>query len=74
MTERRPTWDFADFDCFLEYTVPDLQTISNVMVDPDWPNAIKDELEWVDTSKSLVSVGYVTQYLTSKGEFLNIPK
>lgn len=74
MIERRPTWDFADYDCFLEYTVPDLQTISNVMSDPDWPEAIKDESKWVDTSRSLVSVGYVTPYLTAKGEFLNLPK
>ncbi|RYP56993.1 hypothetical protein DL770_010785 [Monosporascus sp. CRB-9-2] len=30
----RPSWDFADFDCFIEYTIPDVEAIKNVMSDP----------------------------------------
>jgi len=74
MIERRPTWDFADFDCFIEYTVPDMDCIKNVMSDPDWPEAVKEEPDWVDTSKSLCAIGYVTPYLKSSGEVVNMPK
>ncbi|KFA63345.1 hypothetical protein S40285_09943 [Stachybotrys chlorohalonatus IBT 40285] len=68
----RPTWDFADFDCFLEYTIPDAQAIKNVMSDPDWPAAIKDQDDWVDTSKALLSLGYHTPYLLKTGEVVNM--
>jgi len=70
----RPTWDVADFDCFIEYTVPDIQTIKNVMSDPEWLDVIKDQDEWVDTSKALVSLGYSTPYLLETGEVVNMAK
>ena len=70
----RPTWDFADFDCFLEYTISSMEVIANVMTDPDWPAAIKDEEKWIDTSKALLSVGHLTTYLKKDGEVLNVPK
>ncbi|KFY17117.1 hypothetical protein V492_00894 [Pseudogymnoascus sp. VKM F-4246] len=38
----RPAWDFADFYCFVEYTVPYVQSI-DVMAGPAWPTAVKDE-------------------------------
>jgi len=69
----RPSWDFADFDCLLEYTIPDVQVIKNVMSDPDWLAATKDQ-DWVDTTKALVSLGYSTPYLLQTGEIVNIPK
>ena len=74
MGKLQPSWDFADFDCFIEYTIPDIQTIKNVMSDPDWATAIKDQGEWVDLSKALVSLGYSTQYLLETGEVINMPK
>ncbi|KAI9649990.1 hypothetical protein NHQ30_000003 [Ciborinia camelliae] len=70
----RPSWDFADFDCFIEYTIPDLQAVKNVMSDPEWPTAIKDQDDWIDVSKALVSVGYYTPYLLETGEIVNLPK
>lgn len=74
MGKLRPSWEFADFDCFLEYTIPDVQTIKNVMSDPAWQEVIKDQEEWVDTSKALVSLGYHTPYLLETGEVVNMPK
>ncbi|KAJ5805381.1 Dimeric alpha-beta barrel [Penicillium pulvis] len=56
----RPTWDFAQFDCFIEYTLPNVETIMKVMTDPDWQVAVKDQDKWVDVPKALVSVGYST--------------
>jgi hypothetical protein len=70
----RPTWDVADFDCFIEYTIPNVQTIKNVMSDPEWLDAIKDQDEWVDTSRALVSLGYSTPYLLETGEVVNMQK
>ena len=74
MGKLRPSWEFADFDCFLEYTITDVQTIKNVMSDPAWQEVIKDQEEWVDTSKALVSLGYHTPYLLETGEVVNMPK
>ncbi|KAK4109001.1 hypothetical protein N656DRAFT_801420 [Canariomyces notabilis] len=74
LTKVRPTWDVADFDCFLEFTIPSAQTIKDVMSDPDWLNAIKDENEWCDMSRSLASLGYATPYLLKTGEVVNLPK
>ncbi|KAI1419259.1 hypothetical protein F5Y12DRAFT_278364 [Xylaria sp. FL1777] len=74
MGKFRPTWDFADFDCFIEYTINDLQVIKNVISDPDWPTAIANQDDWVDTSKALLSVGYSTPYLLQTGEVVNMPK
>ncbi|RYP30211.1 hypothetical protein DL767_006358 [Monosporascus sp. MG133] len=70
----RSSWDFADFDCFIEYTIPDVQAIKNVMSDPDWQAATKDQGDWVDTTKALVSLGYSTPYLLETGEVVNMPK
>ncbi|KAH7310704.1 hypothetical protein B0I35DRAFT_514724 [Stachybotrys elegans] len=70
----KPAWQFADFDCFLEYIIPDVQAIQNVMMDPDWPEAIRDQEDWVDTSRALVSLGYLTPYLLKTGEVVNMPQ
>ncbi|GAB1312363.1 EthD domain-containing protein [Madurella fahalii] len=70
----RPRWDFADFDCFIEYTIPDMQTIKNVMSDPDWQAAIKDQDKWVDMTRALVSLGYSTPYLLKTGQVVNMAK
>ncbi|GAW13746.1 hypothetical protein ANO14919_031350 [Xylariales sp. No.14919] len=74
MEKFRPTWNFADFDCFIEYTITDLQVIKNVISDPDWPKAIENQDDWVDTTKALLSVGYSTPYLLKTGEVVNMPK
>lgn len=70
----RPAWEFADFDCFIEYTMPNVQAIKDVMADPDWPAAVKDEEHWVDGSKALASLGYATPYLLATGEVVNMAK
>ncbi|KAJ5656775.1 Dimeric alpha-beta barrel [Penicillium longicatenatum] len=62
----RPTWDFAQFDCFIEYTLPNVDTIMKVMTDPDWQVAVQDQDKWVDIPKALVSVGYSTGNLLNK--------
>ncbi|KAI1746036.1 hypothetical protein F4680DRAFT_400102 [Xylaria scruposa] len=74
MEKARPTWDVADYDCIIEYTLPDMQAIPNVMSDPGWQAAIADEDAWVDTTRALLSVGYSTPYLLETGEVVNLPK
>ncbi|KAM7218636.1 hypothetical protein V8F06_005955 [Rhypophila decipiens] len=74
MGKFRPDWDFADFDCFLEYTLPSVETIKNVLSDPDWVVAVQDQDEWVDMGRALVSLGYSTPYLLKTGEIVNLKK
>jgi hypothetical protein len=74
MIKVNPTWDYADFDCFIEYLMPDPQAMQNMLADPEWHVSIKDQEKWVDTSKALLSVGYAIPYLTETGEVLNLPK
>lgn len=74
MAKIQPTWDIADFDCFIEYTIPDMQAMKNVVADPDWAVATKDQHDWVDMEKSLVSLGYATPYLLETGEVVNLQK
>ncbi|KAI0023525.1 hypothetical protein F4780DRAFT_53438 [Xylariomycetidae sp. FL0641] len=70
----RPGWEFADYDCVIEYTLPSMQAIQNVISDPEWANAVKDQDEWVEGSKALVSLGHWTPYLLETGEVVNVPK
>jgi len=72
MAKLQTTWDIADFDCFIEYTIPDMQAMKNVVSDPEWAVATKDQDQWVDMSKSLVSLGYSTPYLLETGEVVNL--
>ncbi|KAJ5233374.1 Dimeric alpha-beta barrel [Penicillium citrinum] len=58
----RPTWDFAECDCFIEYILPSAEIIKNIMSDPEWQVAIKDQDKWVDVPRALVSIGYSTTY------------
>jgi len=58
----RPTWDFAECDCFIEYILPSAEIIKDIMSDPDWQVAIKDQDQWVDVPRALVSIGYSTTY------------
>ena len=52
--------------------MPDLATVGKMTADPEWAVATKDEGEWVDDKKGLVSVGYVAQHLLPSGEILEI--
>lgn len=68
----RPTWDFADFDCFIEYILPDVGVIPKVMEDPEFQVSVKDQDLWLDPSRALVSLGYITPYLLETGEVVNM--
>jgi hypothetical protein len=74
MEKFRPKWDIADFDCFIEYSIPDMQAMKDVLADPDWGVAVKDQDDWVDMDKALVSLGYSTPYLLETGEIVNLQK
>ncbi|KAF4637482.1 hypothetical protein G7Y89_g598 [Cudoniella acicularis] len=74
MAKIQPTWDIADFDCFIEYTIPDMQAMKNVVSDPNWAVATKDQNDWVDMERALVSLGYSTPYLLETGEVVNLRK
>jgi hypothetical protein len=51
-----------------------LETITNVLSDPEWAEVLKDQDEWVDTSRALVSVGHFTPYLLESSEVVNVKK
>jgi hypothetical protein len=58
----------------IEYKLPGVGTIQAVMSDPDWQAALKDQDDWVDTDRALVSLGYCTPYLLETGEVVNMTK
>ncbi|KAI1478080.1 hypothetical protein F4774DRAFT_175475 [Daldinia eschscholtzii] len=70
----RPTWEFAECDCYTEYTPPSPETIKNVTSDPDWHIAVKDEEDWVDITRVECAVGYSTPYLLETSEVVNMSK
>ncbi|KAK5632126.1 hypothetical protein RRF57_007840 [Xylaria bambusicola] len=72
MEKTRPTWDVADYDRIIEYTLSDMQVIPKVVSDPDWRAAIANEKADVDTKKALLSVGYSPPYLLEIGEAVNL--
>lgn len=73
MKEIRPTWDFADYDCIIEYTLVDASVIGKVMSDSEWiSGAVKDEPEYVESTKALLSIGHKTPYLLPTGEVMNV--
>lgn len=74
MSPHRPGWDFAEFDCIIEYVLPSLESISKLMTDPGWLVSIEDQEDWIDTSRALVSVGYHIPYLKENGEVVNVSK
>lgn len=50
-----------------------MQTIRDIIADPDWNEAIKDQDDWVDTTRALLSIGHSTPYLVN-GEAVNMPE
>ncbi|KAJ2993414.1 hypothetical protein NUW58_g1850 [Xylaria curta] len=73
MGGHRSGWDVADFDCFIEYTLEDVKNIAEILSDPDWAKSVEHQDDWVDTSRALMSVGYITPYLLESGEVVNVP-
>ncbi|VUC28763.1 unnamed protein product [Clonostachys rosea] len=67
-----PTWEYADYDCIIEYSFRGIESIGKVMADPEWHAALKDDDEWVDKSKALLSLGYSTPFLLTTGEVVNL--
>ncbi|KAI0873969.1 hypothetical protein GGS24DRAFT_501320 [Hypoxylon argillaceum] len=43
----RATWDYADFDCFIEYTLEKVENIDGIL--GDWAKSIANQDDWVDT-------------------------
>ncbi|KAJ8121485.1 hypothetical protein ONZ43_g2076 [Nemania bipapillata] len=73
MGGHRAAWDVADFDCFIEYTLEKVENIAEILSDPDWAKSIEHQDDWVDSSKALMSVGYITSYLQQSGAAVNVP-
>ncbi|KAI1414070.1 hypothetical protein F5Y13DRAFT_159665 [Hypoxylon sp. FL1857] len=64
LKEFRPSWDVSQADLVLEYWVPDLKFVENLVADPEWnEKAVKNQEEWIDVNRSTVHIGYETVYL-----------
>jgi hypothetical protein len=50
-----------------------VETIKNIQSDPDWLEAVQDQVDWVDVPKALLSLGYHTVYVPG-GELVNLSK
>ncbi|KAJ5281453.1 Dimeric alpha-beta barrel [Penicillium angulare] len=73
LAEYQPNWQIADFDCFIEYQFPSMDAIGAFMTDPEWAEVLKDQVDWVDIPKALVSFGHSTSYILN-GRPVNVPK
>jgi hypothetical protein len=49
-----------------------VEVIKSIMSDPEWLEATKDQVDWVDVPKALISLGYCTLYMQG-GESVNMP-
>lgn len=49
-----------------------METIGALTTDPDWDESIKDQEDWVDVPKALLSLGHYTPYLLETGEVVNL--
>jgi hypothetical protein len=72
LSKQRPTWETADCDCFIEYLIPDMGAIANVLADPDWLAALAGQEKWINIEKAMLSLGYSTPYLLETGEIVNL--
>ncbi|KAK6949358.1 hypothetical protein Daesc_009433 [Daldinia eschscholtzii] len=67
----RPEWEVSGADLTIEYYLPDIYLIQNLLADPEWESkAAKDQANFVDLSKSTIHIGYETIYLEN-GNILN---
>ncbi|KAJ5113476.1 hypothetical protein N7456_002010 [Penicillium angulare] len=73
LAEYQPSWQVADFDCFIEYQFPSMEAISAFMTDPEWAEVLEDQVDWVDIPKALVSFGHSTSYMLN-GKPVNVPR
>lgn len=68
----RPTWEVSKADFVLEYWLPDMGCLKNLIADPEWnESAVKGQDDWLDMSKSTIHIGYDTTYLED-GNILNV--
>lgn len=51
-----------------------MRTMKDVVSDADWVVATKDQDEWVDMGKALVSLGYAAPYMLKTCEVVNLQK
>ncbi|OTB00413.1 hypothetical protein M426DRAFT_15457 [Hypoxylon sp. CI-4A] len=50
-----------------------VKDIGQMLADPGWAKSIENQEDWVDASKALMSIGYITPYLHESGEVTNVP-
>ncbi|GKT64019.1 hypothetical protein ColTof4_04433 [Colletotrichum tofieldiae] len=68
----RPGWKVNDCDLVLEYWVNDLESMKNLVSDPEWiQTALKEENDWLDVSRSTIRIGYDMTYL-EYGAIMNV--
>ncbi|KAI1387157.1 uncharacterized protein F4822DRAFT_405627 [Hypoxylon trugodes] len=66
----RPTWEISKADLVLEYWMPSLDCLKNLVTDPEWNEMAADgEANWIDMSRSTIHVGYETAHLENGNFF-----
>ncbi|KAI1459959.1 hypothetical protein F4805DRAFT_472536 [Annulohypoxylon moriforme] len=68
----KPSWVVSDADLVIEYWLPSLSVLKDLHTDPEWnEKAVKGQDNWLDSSKTLVHIGYETVYM-GDGNIFNI--
>ena len=72
MDQAWPGLQVNSCDLILEYWADDLESMKKLASDPEWTQtALRDQNNWLDTSRSNIRAGYDTAYV-ERGPFMNV--
>ena len=67
-----PTWEVSKADVVIQYWMPELSCLMNVVSDPEWEGkAVKGQGQWIDDSRGTTHICEETTYLDGE-ELLNV--
>ncbi|KAI0895719.1 hypothetical protein F4806DRAFT_502670 [Annulohypoxylon nitens] len=68
----KPSWIISDADLVIEYWLPSMDVLKDLNADTEWnEKAIKGLGNWLDSSKTVVHIGYETVYMEN-GNIINV--
>jgi hypothetical protein len=67
-----PTWNVSKADIVIEYWMPDLNCLLQLVSDPDWNGkAVKGQENWIDVHRGTVHLAHDTTYIEN-GEIVTL--
>jgi hypothetical protein len=67
-----PTWNVSKADVVIQYWMPSLDSLMQLIQDPDWEGkAVKGQEDWIDTTRGTVHMTHETTYIEN-GEIVDL--